>query len=278
MKFGIHSGLWMTRWTDEIDPIMSIVADLGFDGVEISLLGITLERAAALKAAASDCGLEITCSTGLGVDEDPTSRDPEMRRAAQAALENAIRITSALGSRQLAGVLAAPWGVFDPTDKAGRAERSAEVLGRIDPLLADEGVVLGIEVINRFETDLTNTAGEGTALAKATGSPRIGVLLDTFHMNMEEKDPPAAINKTGERLFHFHVSDNDRGTPGSGHFDFASCAEALSETGYDGWITAEMFVVPGHPTSADLNIWRDIETDPTEAARQALQFMKATFQ
>jgi D-psicose/D-tagatose/L-ribulose 3-epimerase len=137
--------------------------------------------------------------------------------------------------------------------------------------------VLGIEVINRFETDLTNTAQEGAALAAATGSARIGVLLDTFHMNKEEKDPPAAIRHVGERLFHFHVSDNDRGTPGSGHFDFASAAEALRAIGYDGWITAEMFVVPGHPTSADLNIWRAIEPEPTQAARQALDFMRATF-
>lgn len=268
----------MTRWTDDIAPIMSTVAELGFDGIEISLLGITLERAAALKQAAGERGLEVTCSTGLGVNEDPTSRDPHMRATAKAALENAVRITAALGASQLAGVLAAPWGAFDPTDKAGRAERSADLLGSVDPLLEEEGVVLGIEVINRFETDLTNTAREGVALAAATGSPRIGVLLDTFHMNMEEKDPPAAIRQAGDRLFHFHVSDNDRGTPGSGHFDFGSAAAALNETGYDGWVTAEMFVVPGLATSADLNIWRDIEPDPTEAARQALRFMKATFQ
>lgn len=277
MKFGIHSGLWMTRWTDEIDPIMSTVADLGFDGVEISLLGITMERAAALRAAASDRGLEITCSTGLGPDEDPTSADADMRAAAKAALENAVRITAALGAGQLAGVLAAPWGVFDPLDKEGRAARSAEVLGSVDGLLRDEGVVLGIEVINRFETDLTTTAREGAAIAQATGSDRIGVLLDTFHMNIEEKDPPAAIRHMGDKLFHFHVSDNDRGTPGGGHYDFASTAAALREIGYDGWVTAEMFVVPGHPTSKDLNIWHAIEDDPTDAARRALDFMRATF-
>ena len=253
----------MTRWTDEIDPIMSTVADLGFDGIEISLLGITMERAAALNAAARDRGLEITCSTGLGANEDPTSQDAQIRQAGKAALENAVRITAALGARQLAGVLAAPWGVFDPEDKKGRAERSAEVLGSVDPVLVEEGVVLGIEVLNRFETDLTNTALEGVALAQSSGSDRVGVLLDTFHMNMEEKDPPAAIRHAADKLFHFHVSDNDRGTPGNGHFDFASCAAALRDIGYDGWITAEMFVVPGLATSADLNVWRDIEPEPT---------------
>jgi D-psicose/D-tagatose/L-ribulose 3-epimerase len=276
MKFGIHSGLWMTRWTDEIDPIMSIVAELGYDGIEISLLGITLERASALKSSARDHGLEITCSTGLGPTEDPTSREPGIRRAALAAMENAIRITSALGARQLAGVIFAPWGVFDPSNKAGRAERSAELLGQLDPLLVAEDVTLGIEAINRFETDLVNTAAEAKALAEATGSSRIGVLLDTFHMNIEEKSPPDAIRQTGDRLFHFHISDNDRGAPGSAAFDFAAAANALRDIRYDGWVTAEMFVVPGHSTSRDLNIWRHIEAEPTEAARQTLAFMKAT--
>ncbi|MEM6463455.1 MAG: sugar phosphate isomerase/epimerase family protein [Pseudomonadota bacterium] len=277
MKFGIHSGLWMTRWTDDLDPIMSTVADLGFDGIEISLLGITMERAASLNRMARDRGLEITCSTGLGAHEDPTSRDADTRRKAKAALENAVRITSALGARQLAGVLAAPWGVFEPLEIPDRTGRSAEVLGSIDTLLEAEGVVLGLEVLNRFETDLINTAQQGVALAKATGSKHIGLLLDTFHMNIEEKDPPAAINQADDRLFHFHVSDNDRGTPGSGQFDFASAAQALRTIGYSGWVTAEMFVVPGHPASADLNIWRAIEPDPTQAARQALEYMKATF-
>jgi len=277
MKFGIHSGLWMARWTDDIPPIMATVADLGFDGIEISLLGITADRAAALRSDAGDHGLEITCSTGLGPAEDPTSADPDVREAALTAMENAIRITSALGARQLAGVIYAPWGVFEPADKIGRRARSTELLGRLEPLLAAEDVVLGIEAINRFETDLVNTAEDAVALADATGSPRIGVLLDTFHMNIEEKDPAAAIRRTGDRLFHFHISDNDRGVPGSATFDFASAADALRAVGYDGWVTAEMFVVPGHPTSADLNIWRAIEADPTSAARRTLAFMKAVF-
>ncbi len=277
MKYGIHSGLWMTRWTDEIDPIMSVVADLGFDGVEISLLGIGHERAGVLNNAARDRGLEITCSTGLAAHEDPTSPDSEIRDTAQTALENAIRIAAELGARRLAGVLAAPWGVFDPDDKPGRAARSAEVLGRLDSLLQQEGIVLGIEVLNRFESDLINTAEEGIAYVDTIGSSHIGLLLDTFHMNVEEKDAPAAIRAAGDRLAHFHVSDNDRGTPGNGHFDFEAVAGALRDIGYDGWITAEMFVVPGHPTSADLNIWRPLEPDPTEAAGQALQYVKATF-
>lgn len=277
MKFGIHSGLWMTRWTDDIEPIMSVVADLGFDGIEVSLLGITLEKAAALRAAAQQHGLEMTCSTGLAAHEDPTASDPEIREAAREALETAVHTAAALGANRLAGVLAAPWGVFAPDDKPERSARSAELLSQIDSVLKMEGVVLGIEVLNRFESDLINTAQEGITYVDAVGSSQIGLLLDTFHMNVEEKNAAAAIRATGDRLAHFHVSDNDRGAPGNGHFNFPSVADALRDIDYDGWITAEMFVVPGNPTSADLNIWRALEPDPTEAARQALRYMKATF-
>ena len=103
-------------------------------------------------------------------------------------------------------------------------------------------------------------------------------LLDTFHMNIEEKHPPAAIRATGDRLVHFHVSDNDRGVPGRAHYDFARRRRARSrDIGYKGWIMAEMFVAPGIPAAADLNIWRPIEPDADAAAAAALAHLKAVF-
>lgn len=277
MKFGVHAGLWMKSWTDDPDLIFETAAGLGFDGVELSLLGIGLDQAAAIGKRAAGLGLELTCSTGLGADADPTSADPAVRGNAEAVLADAIATTAAMGARSLAGVVAAPWGLFDPAHKSERAERSAATLGRLDQRLDDAGVTLGIEALNRFETDLTSTAAETTAIARATGARHVGVLLDTFHMNIEEKDPPAAIRATGDQLVHFHVSDNDRGVPGSGRYNFAADALALKDIGYNGWITTEMFVMPGHPASSDVNIWRAIEPDPTRAATEALGFMKSVF-
>ena len=106
---------------------------------------------------------------------------------------------------------------------------------------------------------------------------RIGVLLDTFHLNIEEKNLEQAIAASADKLVHFHVSDNDRGVPGSGHVPWGQVRAGLDQAGYDGWITAEMFVIAGNPASADLNIWRPIEPDAQQAAAQALDFMKATF-
>ena len=277
MKFGIHSGLWMARWTDDIVPILGTVADLGFDGVEVSLLGMTHEKAAALGRLARDHGLEVTCSDGLSREADITSPDAEVRAAGVEYLRWAIRTTAAMGSRGLAGVVYAPWGVFDPAHRTERSARAAEAFATLDADLERHDVTLGIEAINRFETDLVNTAVDAVALADASGSSRVGVLLDTFHMNIEEKDVAAAIVSARDRLVHFHVSDNDRGVPGSGHVPWADVGRGLAAIGYDRWIVAEMFVVAGHPASADLNIWRDIEPDAHEAAGRTLQFMQETF-
>lgn len=267
----------MKTWQDDLAPIFATAAEIGFDGVEVSLLGIGRDRADAIRAEAAKCGLELTCSTGLGPEADPTSADADVRKNAIAVLSEAIEVTALLGSKGLAGVVAAPWGVFDPANKTARAARAAKTLGQLDGILSEQGVTLGIEALNRFESDLTSTAAETCAIARSAGSDRIGVLLDSFHMNIEEKDPPAAIRAAGKTLYHYHISDNDRGVPGSGRYDFAADAAALKEIGYDGWVVAEMFVIAGNPASADLNIWRDIEPDPTRAAIQTLAHMRKVF-
>ena len=277
MKFGIHAGIWMKEWTDDTAPLFERAAAIGFDGVEVSLLGIGPDKAPALRRAAAQAGVSLTCSTGLGPSEDPTSEDPEIRAASRAALDRAINVAAELGSTSLAGVVAAPWGVFDPHRKPERARQAAETLGLMQPLLEDTGVTLGIEAINRFETDLTCTAEEAVAIAEASGAENVGVLLDTFHMNIEEKDPPAALRSSGSKLVHFHVSDCDRGVPGRARYDFRADAQALKDIGYRGWIVAEMFVRPGFSSSRDLNIWRDIEPDADRAAAEALGYMKKVF-
>lgn len=274
MKFGVHAGLWMEQWTDPLDPILDTIADLGFDGVEVSLLGMDMDRARALGKSVRERGLEVTCSDGLPASADITSTDPEMRGAGLAHLKRSVRFADAIGARGLAGVVFAPWGKFDIADKPGRTERSAQTLSALAADLDAFGIDLGIEAINRFETDLVNTAGEAVALAAATGSARIGVLLDTFHLNIEEKDMRGAIAASAARLKHFHVSDNDRGVPGSGHVPWNDARAGLADAGYDGWIVAEMFVRSGTPAGGDLNIWRDIEPDATDAARRALAFLQ----
>lgn len=277
MKYGVHAGLWQANWTDEMTPAFRAAADLGFDGIEVSLLGMTDEKAASLKALGQNHGLEITCSDGLSPDKDIASANPDVRAAGVAYLKWAIEATAKIGSRGLAGVVFGAWGQFDPLKKPERAAHSAAALSQLHDTLVAHDVTLGIEMLNRFETDLVNTAQEAVSLAEAADSDRIGVLLDTFHLNIEEKDMRAAIVHAKDKLRHFHVSDNDRGVPGSGHVPWDDVKAGLGDIGYDGWIVAEMFVIAGNPTSADLNIWRNIEPEATDAGARALQFMKSTF-
>lgn len=277
MKFSVHAGLWMARWTDDITPILKTVADLGYDGVEVSLLGMTDDKASALGKAVRDHGLEVTCSDGLSSAADITSDDAAIRQAGIDYLKWAISTSAKIGSNGLAGVVYAPWGVYDPKNKRIRAERSADAFAQLDDDLRAHSVKLGIEAINRFETDLVNTSAEAVAMAEASGSDYVGALLDTFHLNIEEKDIKTAITHAGDKLVHFHVSDNDRGVPGSGHIPWAEVKSGLNAIGYDGWVVAEMFVVAGNPASADLNIWRHIEPEATDAASRALTFMRKTF-
>ena len=274
MKYGVHVALWMARWPEDIAPHIRTVADLGFDGVEISLLGMGDEKVDFLRQLIGEVGLEVTCTTGLAKADDIASADPAIRARGLDYMRWAIDTAAGLGAALLTGVVYAPWGQFGPGDKAARTARSAASLATLAPQLEATGVTLGLEAINRFETDLLNTAAEATALARATGSPRIGVLLDAFHMNMEEKDIGAAIRGTADHLVHFHCVENDRGVPGSGHTPWPDVFAALRDIGYDRWLTCEMFVKAGVEVSQDLNIWRPIEADPTQAARRALRFLK----
>ena len=277
MKFGVHAGLWMAKWTDEIKPILKIVSDIGFDGVEISLLGMDQYKARSLNKVIKDFKLEVTCSDGLSISADITSTDKDVVAKGEEHLRWGIETASLLGSHYLAGVIYSPWGVFDPKNKKNRFDRSALALSKLDKILIQNDVNLGIEAINRFETDLINTADEAISLAKASKSQNIGVLLDTFHLNIEEKDSKSAIIKAGNNLKHFHISENDRGVPGSGHIPWNEVKAGLKSINYNNWIVAEMFVSSGNPASSDLNIWRDIEQNQTKAAEEALNFMRKSF-
>lgn len=277
MKFGVHAGLWMARWTDDLDPIVRTAADLGFDGIEVSLLGMTTEKAEALRRTTIAHGLAVTCTTGLSRAADTGSVDASVRDEGLSYMRWAVATSAGLGATMLSGVIYAPWGLFAPEDKPGRTLRSIAALRMLAKDLDRHDIRLGLEAINRFETDMINTAAEARAMADATECERIGVLLDSFHLNIEERDIAAAIQSTGAKLFHFHVSDNDRSVPGSGHCPWNDVVAGLRGVGYDGWIVAEMFVKAGNPSSTDLNIWRDLAPDPTLAARQALSFMRETF-
>jgi D-psicose/D-tagatose/L-ribulose 3-epimerase len=274
MKYGVHAAMWMRSWQDDVAPYLERAARLGFDGAELSLLGMDDANVARLRDRAQALGLELTCTTGLAADSDITSDDPEIRAVGERYLAWAIRTAAGLGSSLLTGVIYAPWGQHTADRRNERLQRSAEALKRAAPLAQELGVVLGIEAINRYETDLITTAAEATELAELVDEANVGVLLDSYHMNIEEADIGAAVRATGDRLVHVHCVDNDRGAPGGGHLPWEGMFEALSDLGYDGWLTLELFILANEEVSPDLSVWRPIEDDPDEAARSGLAFLR----
>lgn len=275
MKIGVHLALWANQWDDDVIPYADIAADLGFDGVELSLLGMTTDRIRAIRQAVEGRNLEITCTTGLRPQTDISSLDPALRATGVEYLMQSVATTAALGGHLLTGVLYAPWNVRVQANRAQRWEHCVAGLRRVARVAEEADVTLGLEAINRFETDLVNTAAQATRLCEEVDSPAVGVLLDTFHMNMEEKHMGDAIRATGKHLVHMHCDENDRGVPGSGHIPWDEVFQALRDIRYAGWLTLEMFVAANQSVSSDLAIWRQIEPDSTEAARQGLAFLKS---
>ncbi len=139
----------------------------------------------------------------------------------------------------------------------------------------EKGVKLAFEPLNRFETDLVNIVDQGLKLIDDVGAPNLGFHLDTFHMHLEEKDSAAAIRKAGDRIFHFHACENDRGVPGTGQVKWKEVFEALVDVGYDGNVVIESFTPEVKSIARAVCIWREIAPDQDSIARDGLKFIKS---
>ena len=273
-RVSVHSALWAERWGTDLSRHIEKASSLGYDGVELSLLGIEASDPASLAVTAHDVGVQLKCTTGLGISHDVSNADAAIRRAGVDHLRRCADVVATLGADLLAGVIYAPWGTFgSPETRRDRLNWAAESLADVAPDFADRGITLGIEAINRFETDLINTAVQAVELADLIDAPNVGVHLDTFHMNIEERDVYEAVRIAASRLVHIHVSGSDRGRPVVGRFPWTVFFDALNEVNYQKWIGVEMFVQAEIPVSADLRIWRTIEASPDDAAFEARNFI-----
>jgi len=273
-RVGVHSALWAQQWGTDLARHIEKASSLGFNGVELSLLGIESSNPMYLATTARNVGVDLKCTTGLSIGNDVSSADASIRRAGVDYLRRCADVVATLGADLLTGVIYAPWGTFgSPESRRERLSWAAESLAGVAPDFADRGITLGIEAINRFETDLINTAVQATELADLIDEPNVGVHLDTFHMNIEERDIDAAVKTAALRLVHVHVSGSDRGRPVIDRFPWSVFFDALRKADYREWIGVEMFVQAEIPVSSDLRIWRTIEASPDEAAAQARQFI-----
>jgi D-psicose/D-tagatose/L-ribulose 3-epimerase len=203
------------------------------------------------------------------------SDDSVIRAKAVEQLRENIATTAEAGAKIIAGPMYSPVGYLAgrrrTTEEWNRAVDSWQELG---PWLAQHQVTAAIEPLNRFETYFLNTAADATRFCDEVAHPNVGILFDTFHANIEEKSIADGYCKVAPHLKHVHTCENDRGTPGSGHIEWAQVFEALKEIHYDGWLTIESFGSNLPEIAAAAAIWRDLAATPEAVAFDGIQFLK----
>ena len=274
-KLGIFMNFWEKNWDADHKKYIRKAAEIGFDVLEFQaqpLLEMSDDHIRSLRREADACGIELTYSLGLDRNYDVSSLDEDVRIGGVKYLQNIIRKMEVGGGTLLSGVSYAGWGVPEGTfdTKKPYWDQSVKSMKEIIKVAEECGVTYCVEAVNRFETCLINTAKEALAYVDEIDSKNIGVLLDTYHMNIEEDNIGDAIRLVGaEKLKSFHTGDNNRRAPGRGHINWDEVFSALADIGYTGRIVSEPFVMQGGEVGRDIHVYRDLIENPSEAAIDA---------
>jgi len=281
MKFGANTFIWASPFsTAQHLALVDKVARMGFDLIEVAFEDPALIDLDALGGRAADAGLGVIVCGAFGPGRNLVAADAAERAATAAYVRGLIDAAARLGSPVVAGPAYGAVGKTPAADRDARQRERDLAAAELRPLGAyagDRGVRLALEPLNRFETDLVNVVEQGLALVAAAGSPSIGLHLDTFHMHLEERDSAAAIRAAGDRLFHFHACENDRGVPGRGQVEWGAVAGALRDIGYDDAVVIESFTPEVKSIARAVCIWRDVAPGQDEIASEGLAFLKELF-
>ena len=275
MKLGVNMFIWTAEFTPSHLDLLPRIKEHGFDGVEIPLFDPAGFPAAEIRRGLEAHGLECTVCSIIPQGRSLISEDTGVRKRTRQHLRDTIQAAADVGSRLVDGPLYCPVG-FLPGRRRTRDEWLWAIEGyqAVTEALDASDVTLAIEPLNRFEAYFLNTAADAASLCDEVAHPRVGVAFDTFHANIEEKKLPEACRLIGRHLKHVQISENDRGTPGSGHTDWTGVLRALRDIGYDGWLTIESFGASLGAFSAAVAIWRDIEPTPDEIAFDGVRFLR----
>jgi len=274
-KFGVNLLLWASKFDRETVGLLPKVADMGFDGVEIPIFDPATVDIPYTKTVLRDTGLHPIACTIMGPDRDPINEDAAIRENGKRYLKAGIEITAALGGDLFIGPMYSTVGKLVGRGRNAQEWRwCVDGLGEVAEFAQQRGVTLAIEPLNRFETYFINIAADAVKLVKEINNPFLKVHLDTFHMNIEEKNHAQAILDTGQLLHHVHCCENDRGTPGTGLVNWEAVFQALAKINYDRWLVIESFTPAVKEIAAATAIWRDIAPSAEALATDGLAFLK----
>lgn len=269
MKYGIYFAYWEQEWGVDQKKYISRVKELDFDILEIScamLKNISREELTELKKMAEDAGVILTAGYGPNAQENLASADPEIVRNAVSFYTDILKKLELLNIHTLGGGIYSYWPV-DYTrriDKAADWARSVENVRKVGKIAGECGVDYCLEVLNRFEGYLLNTCAECRQFVEEVDVDAVKIMLDTFHMNIEEDSMVEAILLAGDKLGHFHVGENNRRLPGKGGLPWYEIGSALRSIGYDGNVVMEPFVKSGGTVGSDIKVWRDLSRGASE--------------
>ncbi|MBG6155803.1 D-psicose/D-tagatose/L-ribulose 3-epimerase [Labrenzia sp. EL_159] len=281
---GIISMQFVRPFTRENLGLFQSIRDLGFDFVELLVpepgdnLDLTETR-----RALDDAGIDVVLAARVNLQRSIASEDTTCRKGGIEYLKRCVDVAVQLGARVIGGPLygeplvfagraPAPWRA---EQIRARSDRTKEGLANVSPFAAKAGCVLALEALNRFETDIVSTTSQAIEVVDAVSSPGLGIVLDTFHMNMEERSITGAIHAAGTRIVHFQANENHRGFPGTGHLDWPAIMRALVDTGYDGPISLEPFRRDDDRVGLPIAHWRAPREDETEKLRTGLALIRS---
>lgn len=288
MKYGIYYAYWEKEWAADYTQYVKKAEKLGFDILEIGaspLPDYSQEQIRLLRQCTKDSGVTLTAGYGPTFEHNMGSSDPAIREKASEWFKRLFEVMGQLEISKIGGALYSYWPVdfSKPVHKEDDWKYSVEGMKKLSELAKPYQITLNLEVLNRFENPILNTAEEGVQFVTEVDRDNVKVMLDTFHMNIEETSISAAIRTAGNLLGHFHTGECNRMVPGQGRMPWREIAEALHEIQYDGSVVMEPFVRRGGQIEKDIHIWRNMKTDISEEildrdARNALLFEKYLFE
>lgn len=275
VKIGMNMLLWGIETTPDKIPVFEGLAEAGFDGVEIPLVGQSPGQLRQMASACDSLGLERTASAFVGLEANPISPEPAIRAAAVENLKRAVDDATVIDAKIIIGGLYQAHKYF--TGRAATEDEwnwSAECLHAVGEYAAQSGVRLGLEFLNRFEAFLVTNSADCKRMVEQVGLDNVGVHYDTHHANIEDPLPAVALANIRDELNHVHLSESHRGALGTGQVDWAVNFSALKDIDYSGWLVIESFGTSDPELAVAANVWRNAFSSREDVYREGIKFIR----
>jgi D-psicose/D-tagatose/L-ribulose 3-epimerase len=276
-RLGASTWIWTSPFSDAELELVDRAKELGFDLLELAVEDPGLITGALVREAGARSGIGFTVGGAFGPDRDLSHEDAEVRRTGIDYVKRCVELAAEIGAPHFVGPLYSAVGktrMLEPSERQQQRALAVESIKEVAEYAAERDVKLGIEPLNRFETDLVNTAEQALELIDLVGAPSLGVLLDSFHMNIDEKSLGDAVRLVGEKLLQVHTCENDRGTPGTGHVQWTELFAALRDIDFGGPLVIESFTPAVKEIAKAVSLWRPLDAEPDELARRGAAFLR----